>query len=344
MAARGIAPGLKPGDTLTVIALLAEFPDEAIAAVAQATLGKLPAPLLNGALSGDLPAGVIDLLALRYVNDALLAQKILALPSIAPETVADMASKADEALAEFIATNEERLLKNPRIIEKLYMNKATRMSTSDRLIELAVRNGIEVTGIPAFREAATAIANELIPEPSIEPTPDDILFKETDAIAERTELAPEEVHHVDEASGEEVVNERALPLHAQIGKMSISQKIRRAMLGNSAERMLLVRDSNKLVCTAAVRSPMMQEREIVQISASRSVPEEVLRLLANSKKWSGLHEVKYNLVSNPRCPFALASKFLSHMHEHELKVLAKSKNVPGAVAAGARQILQRRKK
>ena len=42
MAARGIAPGLKPVDTLAVIALLAESPDASIASLAQATLDKLP--------------------------------------------------------------------------------------------------------------------------------------------------------------------------------------------------------------------------------------------------------------------------------------------------------------
>ena len=59
------------------------------------------------------------------------------------------------------------------------MNKATRMSTADRVLELAVRNKIKLEGIPAFKEAAAAIANELIPEPSPEPTFSDVLVKET---------------------------------------------------------------------------------------------------------------------------------------------------------------------
>src|SRR5439155_8223203 len=53
MAAKGIAPGLKPVDALAVVALLSESPDAALAATAQATLDKLPAPLLNGALGGQ---------------------------------------------------------------------------------------------------------------------------------------------------------------------------------------------------------------------------------------------------------------------------------------------------
>ena len=63
------------------------------------------------------------------------------------------------------------------------MNKATRMSTADRVLELAVRNKVELKGIPAYKEAAAAIAQELIAEAIAEPTPDDVLFGETDAIA-----------------------------------------------------------------------------------------------------------------------------------------------------------------
>ena len=51
MAAKGVAPGLKPGDALTVVALLSESADADIAAVARATLDKLPEPLVNGALA-----------------------------------------------------------------------------------------------------------------------------------------------------------------------------------------------------------------------------------------------------------------------------------------------------
>ena len=52
MAAKGLAPGLRPGDALTVLVLLAEGADAAIASTAQATLESIPAPLLNGALGG----------------------------------------------------------------------------------------------------------------------------------------------------------------------------------------------------------------------------------------------------------------------------------------------------
>jgi hypothetical protein len=344
LAAKGVAPGLKPGDALTVVALLSESPDESVAATARATLGKLPAPLLNGALAGALAPGVLALIAPLYARDVAVMEKIVAHPALLPQTVATVAALATEPVAELVATNEQRLLAFPEIIEKLYMNKATRMSTADRILELAVRNKVELKGIPAYKEAAIAIGQELIVEATPEPTPDDILYVETDAVAQKAavDASKEDTHRIDEETGDEVLEEKFLPLHAQLAQMTISQKIRRAMLGTAAERLLLVRDSNRLVAAAAIKSPSIQENEVVRISGSRNVSDDVLRIIAMDREWTRSHIIKLNLVQNPRTPFAFASKLIVHLREHELKALAKSKNVTGAVSTAAKQQLQRR--
>jgi len=344
MAAKGVAPGLKPGDALAVVAILSESADTAIASAAKATLDKLPAPVLNGALASDLPAGVLALIAPRYAQNATVMEKILAHAAITPETVAAIAAAASEAVAELVATNEQLLLAHPTIIEKLYMNEATRMSTADRILELAVRNNVELKGIPAYKEAAAAIGQELVAEATPEPTPDDLLFRETEAIARQASVDPtiEDTHHIDEETGDEVVDDRFLPLHARLARMTNSQKIRRAMLGTAAERLLLVRDSNRLVAQATIKSPAIQESEVVRMSASRNVSEDVLRTIAMDREWTRSHQIKVNLVQNPRTPFAFAARLISHLREHELKALSRSKNVTGAIATAARQQLSRR--
>jgi hypothetical protein len=185
---------------------------------------------------------------------------------------------------------------------------------------------------------------ELISERSSEPTPDDVLFLETEAAAQKAQLdaTTEDTHRLDEETGDEVVEDKFLPLHARLATMTVSQKIRRAMLGNAAERMLLVRDSNRLVAAAAVKSPLIQENEIARISASRNVSEDVLRVIALDREWTRSHQIKLNLVSNPRTPFAFSSKLIAHLRDHELKALAKSKNVGGAVVKAVKQQLDRK--
>jgi hypothetical protein len=344
MAARGVVPGLKPADTMSVIAALAEVEDEAVAKIAQATLDHLPPQLVAGAFTPDLQAGVIDAVARRHAGDAALMERLLSLPAIAPSTVAAVAALASEAVAEIIATNEERLLSFPAIIEKLHMNKSTRMSTADRIIELAVRHKLDLSGIPAFKEAAAAIGEELIAEATPEPNYDDLEFQKTEQISQAVQIdvEREDTHAVDEETGKEIAVDKVLPLFAQLAGLSISKRIRRAQVGSAAERMILVRDPDRRVAVAAVKNPSIQEAEVVRISAARSASEDVLRVIGSNKEWAGKYQIKLNLVMNPRCPLAFAARFVVQLRESELKMVARSKNVTGAVASAARQQLERR--
>ena len=340
LGARGIAPGLKPGEALTVVCLLAEGEDVHIADMAKATLRSLPVPVLNGARTSELPPGVLDVVAPQFAGELTVMERILAHPNLLPSTVAKVASHCSEPVSELIATNEERLLKHPEIIEKLYMNRATRMSTTDRLIELAVRNGLELTGIPAFKEAAQAIANELIAEPSEEASPGDRAF--SDAITGIDIDDPnDEVFETDD-EGREVVKPKHKEKAKRIQDMNISEKIRLSVLGNASQRAILVRDSNRLVASAAAKSPAMGEQEAERIAKSRAVSDEVLKIVGET--FPKHYPIKYALTENPRTPFAIAAKLIVMLRESELKALSKSKNVSSAVSTAAKQHLSRREK
>jgi hypothetical protein len=342
MAARGVIPGIKPGDIVVVIALFSNSDDAKVADTARATLSKLPPPILNSALTADLPGSVIEQLARAYAVDHEVITALLRMPRIATAALEVLADAADERSGELIATNEQLMLKNPTVIEKLYMNKRVRMSTADRLIELAVRNGLELK-IPAFAEAAAAIHNELLSEPSEEETFDDVLFKETSQLGEKLNIDEQDpdTHEVDE-EGEERLRQKFLPLHAKIAQMTVSQKIRCATLGGAGERLLLIRDPNRLVATAAVKSPLMRENEAAQISASRAVSDDVLRLIALNREFTRNYQVKINLVTNPRTPLTFATRLIPHLRDSDLRNLSKSKNVSAAVGQAVRQQLGRK--
>lgn len=341
MAAKGIVPGLKPGEVVTVIAVLSENEDPRVAEAARATLAALAPPLLNGALSADLDPGVIVKLAPHYAENSDFVSRILRMPRVGVDALELIAERADEAMGELIATNEELMLANPTVIEKLYMNKRVRMSTADRLLELAVRNGIELA-IPAFKEAAQAITNELIMEPAPEPTPDDVLFVKVDEIAAKTDVIEEEgIHEVDD-EGQEHIREKFLPLYAQIAAMTTSQKIRAAQVGNGVARMLLVRDSNRLVAVASVKR--MTESEAAMVSSSRQVIDDVLKEIARSPEFKGNYQIKLNLVMNPRTPLTFAMRLIPHLRESDLRQLGRSKNIAGSVSQAIRNQLERKRR
>ena len=93
---------------------------------------------------------------------------------------------------------------------------------------------------------------------------------------------------------------------------------------------------------AAITNPNVNDNEVARVSASRNVSEDVLRSIAGDSKWTRNHQVKLNLVANPRCPLALTAKFIPHLREHELKGLARSKNVSGAVSKACKQLLEKK--
>lgn len=342
MAARGIAPGLKPDAIVTLVCAFIENPDPALAQTARETLENLPSAILQGALATDLQAPVLELLAEAQPSDIAVVSRLLSalhVTSLALETVAE---KASESIGEVIAASDSVLLQFPRVIEKLYMNRRVRMSTADRLVDLAVRNGIELQ-IPAFKQAAAAIANQLIPEPTEERTFDDELFQKAEELARETgDITDDEDTHQINDEGEEEINTKYQPLYAQLSSMTISQKVRRATLGTGAERMLLVRDANRLVATAAATSPLMNESEAARIAASRSVSDDVLRIIAQNRDFTRNYQVKLNLVSNPRTPFTFSSRMIPLLRDNDLRSLSKSKNVPGAISTAVRQQLQRK--
>lgn len=344
MASKGVVPGLKPADVLAVVVVLSLGAD-ANAQQAQKTLAALPAPLLNGALAGDLHPAVLDALGPIYGKDPALAEKLLQHPAIAMSTVAAIAAVAPDLVCELIATNEERLLANPAIIEKLYMNRNTRMSTSDRILELAVRNKIELE-IPAFAQAKAAIEGELISEPTEEPTFDDVQVQEALAQSAELELAEgEDTHELDPMTGEEQVVEKARSLHGIWQELRPPQKIRMLLLENKKElRMLGVRDANPLVASTAASAPGVNESEVERWARMRNVAEEVLREIARNKEWTRHYAVKKALVMNPRTPFGHASRYVLHLYESDLKAISKSREVPGAIQTAAKQQLQRKGK
>jgi len=70
-----------------------------MAELARQTLAKLPPPVLNGALGGDLEPLVIDRLAEGYVANDAVMERLLGMPRIAAETIEMAASRCGEHVA-----------------------------------------------------------------------------------------------------------------------------------------------------------------------------------------------------------------------------------------------------
>ena len=340
-AAKGMLPGLQPQDSIIVLVALTANPDTTIANTAKKTLSSLPLSLLSSALGSEPQSAVVAAVAEYHGQDSEIVSLLLRQPHLDDDTLATLATRASEAAGELIATNEARLLAAPDVIKLLYLNKNVRMSTANRLLELAVRHNLELS-LAAYTEMAEAIQTELIPEPTEQPQHSDLLFAETEAIAQAT-AGENDTHDVD-GEGEEQLKPKFTSLYQQILQMTITEKIRRATLGSAAERNLLVRDSNRLVAVAAAKSPLMREPDAVLVAGSRQVHKDVLRVIAQNRSLTRSYRIKTALVVNPRTPFSFASRLVPHLRDAEIRMLAKSKHVSSNIQRAARQQLERKKR
>lgn len=331
MAARGMAPIPNPGDLITALYQLSLDGEAPIREAASKSAKELPDNILSGALGdGGVDPRVLDYFARIVLGRDPLVQVLLLNARTADETVADLARKVSQGLVDVISQNEQRLLRHPAIIGAMYLNNKARMSTVDRAVELAVRNKIKVPGIPAWDEVQAAVlgkAKRAEPEPPPEAV--DQLF---------ANVAGGEIQEVDDKAREE--EEKEIP----ISEMTIPMKIRLAQLGNKSARAQLIRDPLKLVASAAIKAPGVTELEAAKYASNHSLCDDVIQYIASRRDWTKLYGIKVSLVQNPKCPIPAAIRFMQHLREKDLRMVARSKGVPSAINANAKKLLLARQR
>ncbi len=400
MVARGLAP-LPPRDLVVALYQIwvTNVPD--LAEQAAKTLTTLPPKLLGAALAdAAMPAGALDFAGRKLPRQQEALEAIVRHPVVHDQTLVALGRVCPEGICDLLAENQDRWLRCPAIVESLYQNPNCRMSVAQRMIELAVREGLalQLPNIEEIKQAIFAGADE--PDEPEDAVAGDEQFRQLaqrviagqDQVVERMvaagvdeEVDPDELvleaqEQPDEGlEGLETALERSadeeleLPLEAdvdpsavaapappqaaeappaetrggdpitQITKLSMMKKIRLAIMGNAFERAVLIRDSNRAVSLSAIKSPRVKENEVVAYCANRSLGHDVIRYIAGRREWTKLYSVKLNLVLNPKTPMSSAMSLLNHLHAHDVRKVAHSRNIPSALATAAkRRMAQRR--
>jgi hypothetical protein len=165
----------------------------------------------------------------------------------------------------------------------------------------------------------------------------------TDFFTDAIKLIPDELSRLTKP-GElpewELSEQEFESLYHQILNMGVAEKLKLALMGNKEARNILIRDPNKLVAVAVVKSPKIQEQEIEAITRSRQVSEDVLRTIASSKDWMKTYNIKVNLAGNSKTPLPIAMRLLPQLYESDLRKLARSKNISSTLATQARRLME----
>lgn len=348
-ASRGTLP-LPPKDLVTAVYFLTLDPDDEIRKSARETLLKMPSALLKPVLADPKAHPLIlDFFARNLPQDSELQETIALNKATDDETIAFQATLTNKKLVDIISNNQIRLLRSTKIVDALSENPLTSPAMLDRIIKFLEVEAKVYKKIEKKPPAGEGIEVEIeqLPEEEVAPVTEQEVAPVTvegefveNAWANLTysqELLSDKEFKTNEEKDAEEAN-----LSKKISNMKISEKIKLALVGNLSARSILIRDSNKLVATAVLKSPRITEAEVEAVSRSHSVSEEVIRLIANNKEWAKNYNIKVNLVNNSKTPIHESLKFLNHLRDKDLAGVAKSKNVPQPVVVAARKLLQTR--
>jgi hypothetical protein len=175
----------------------------------------------------------------------------------------------------------------------------------------------------AYSEAATPDQKELLAE--IETN----AFLEEKVIEEAAKEAEPDV-------------KKRQSLLQRMAKMNIVQRIQLAVKGGREERMLLIRDPNKIVQRGVLQSPRLTDLEIENFAAMTNVSQEVLRIISKNRNFMKNYVVTKNLTKNPKSPLDVSLHLLPHLVPTDLKQLAANKNVPETLRSMALKLQRQR--
>jgi regulator of extracellular matrix RemA (YlzA/DUF370 family) len=373
-AARGMLP-LPQNDLLELLVALTANDNAEIAAAATETLNaETPEDLLSAASDAETAPNVLAYLATRSdVTPAVYEATILNARTPDQALAKLAATTSHSSLLDLIVINQQRLVRSPEIIDAILNNPACSGESERRARETRkeffekergarqIADELRARGQTAaaeFFETAElkTVAGELSVDDAwliaqhIEVSDADL--DDAWLPAERyEELMPESVVEaaanaqrvIDSERREsgEVTTEK-ISLIRRIMFMNTKDRMKLAMKGDREARGILIRDSNKVVCSAVVKNPRVTEQEVENIASMRTVAEEVLRLIAMNRSWARSYTIIHNLARNPRTPIPTAMNILARIRTKDLQALSQNRNVSEAVRRQAYRLAQTR--
>lgn len=323
--ARGFLP-LEQTELITVLCWLGVSQDEDISNAARASLLEIPGRAqFDYASNESLPAECL-LRFLGLTTDPIILETLIRNRTIPDGAVEELARTAEPRVQDVIVINQARILRAPGILDALLANPSLTPDARRRVLET--------------REEF--FVKKRIPEPEPEPEEEELSDAPLDAIADLLERA--------EAEGEAAAGGTTVTLNesekgdpkkraiwARLNFMSVSEKVQLAYRGDRMVRMFLVRERNRLVCSAVMRNPRLTEQEVEGIAGMRNVEEEVLRLIGTRRDFAAKYNIMLTLVRNPKAPVGVVLPFINRLTLRDLKGLKDDKGVQQIVREMAKK-------
>jgi regulator of extracellular matrix RemA (YlzA/DUF370 family) len=323
------------------------------------------------AKSAESSPAVLDYLATAPLENRDIHEAVILNNRTSDEAVAGLAAATtDSLLLELIATNQQRLVRFPKIIDAILANPDSSGESERRARETKqeffekergaqqiaqeLRNRGNSAAAEFFESADLAgglsVEDAWLIAQHIEVS--DAELDNSWLPAERfeelkTETQEERAANFKRAVESERTEVGELPaervaLIRRIMFMNARDRMKLAMKGDREARSILIRDSNRIVATAVIQNPRVTDQEVENIAAMRTVADEVLRLIALNRNWARSYAVIHNLVRNPRTPVPTVLSTLPRIRTKDLKNLSQNRNVSEATRRQAVRLSQTR--
>ena len=326
-AARGFVP-LSPSELVRAVGSMLAQGDAELLPLCEETFRTFDVPSLLGAVRmPESRPEQLEAISLR-THERKVLEGILQHRSVATSTLVRLARHIEPDLQDVLVTNQARLLEAPEIVESLFENPDLSTDIRRRADEF-----LEEFFLKKERERGTPLlaaeeAGEAEQAPGQAP-----------GGAAAAPAASPASSAAAAAPGED---EPSKDLVVRLTSLTVSQRVRVAFRGNREERLFLVRDPNRLVSTAVLKSPKTNEADAEAIANMKSVSEDVLRSVALRREWMKKYSLMAAIVRNPRSPIDVTLPLILRLAQRDQTALSTDRNVPEAVRVTAKRIVQRR--
>ena len=320
-AARGFVP-LAPAELVRAVGSMLAQGDPEFTTICEETFRTFDVAALLGAVQmPESRSDQLDAIA-RRTSERRVLEGILQHRSVADATLVHLARHIEPDLQDVLITNQARLLAAPEIVESLFENLDLSTDIRRRADEF-----LEEFFLKKERERGELLLEAEEAETATVPVPGQPAGVASEGAAQAQPPAEDEV---------------SKDIIVRLTSLSVSQRIRVAYRGTREERLFLVRDPNRLVSTAVLKSPKTNEADAEAIANMKSVSEDVLRAVAQRREWMKKYALMSAIVRNPRSPIDVTLPLVLRLSQRDQTALATDRNVPEAVRVTAKRIVQRR--
>jgi hypothetical protein len=239
------------------------------------------------------------------------------------EFLIKIAEKGQIHMLENLLENQVKLIAYPEILDAIEKNPEASNYIKGKVNE--IREYYLQPGI-----------SEEIPEDEVIDNIAELLLKEEKAKSEGEDL--------DDELLDQEIKEQALSELQAINEMVVAERVKLALTGTKTQRMILVKDANKMVSLAVIESPKISKEEVFTIIQDKSTPLEIINKITKKREWTRDYMINLELIKNPKTPVKTALGYIKKLHFRDLQIITRNKNISPVIRKLAQEHFKKRYK